>query len=76
MQSLILAFLFTGYGAGLIGKVAPLGAVGIAIGIFLLQLPLSAWWLSRYRYGPLEWLLRAFTNLEWPGWPAAGRVHR
>jgi uncharacterized protein len=76
MQSLVLAFVFTGYGAGLIGKVAPLGAVGIAIGIFLLQLPLSAWWLSRYRYGPLEWLLRAFTNLEWPGWQAAGRVHR
>jgi uncharacterized membrane protein YeiB len=71
MQSLVLAFVFTGYGAGLIGKVAPLGAVGIAIGIFLLQLPLSAWWLSRYRYGPLEWLLRAFTNLEWPGWQAA-----
>ena len=25
------------------------------------QLALSTWWLSRYRYGPMEWLWRAIT---------------
>ena len=23
-----------------------------------LQVPFSAWWLGRYRYGPVEWLWR------------------
>jgi len=72
-QSLVLAFIFTGYGAGLIGEVSPLGAIAIAFGVFLVQLPISAWSLNRYRYGPLEWLLRAFTNLEWPSWRAGPR---
>ncbi|MGI9556644.1 MAG: DUF418 domain-containing protein [Solirubrobacterales bacterium] len=78
LQSFVLAFIFTGYGAGLIGQVSPLGAIAIAFGVFLLQLPASAWWLKRFRYGPLEWVLRAFTNLAWPRWrvdrPAESQV--
>ena len=34
--------------------------------VFALQLLLSRWWLSRYRYGPMEWAWRAFTYLQWP----------
>jgi uncharacterized protein len=34
--------------------------------VFALQLLLSRWWLSRYRYGPMEWAWRAFTCLQWP----------
>jgi uncharacterized protein len=26
-----------------------------------LQIPLSAWWLSRYRFGPIEWVWRRLT---------------
>jgi uncharacterized protein len=29
--------------------------------IYGLQIPLSRWWLSRFRYGPLEWLWRTLT---------------
>ena len=50
--------------------------LGVALGVFALQLPPSAWWLSRYRYGPLEWLLRAFTSIEWPRSRAATQSAR
>ncbi len=33
----------------------------IAAGIIAVQLPLSAWWLSRYRFGPVEWIWRRLT---------------
>ena len=28
------------------------------LALFGLQIPLSRWWLGRYRYGPIEWLWR------------------
>ncbi|MBE1484563.1 DUF418 domain-containing protein [Plantactinospora soyae] len=67
-QSLICAIIFTGWGFGLIGHVSPLGAVLIAVAIFLAQLLVSAVWLGRYRYGPAEFCLRAVTNAEVPAW--------
>ena len=27
----------------------------------VLQIPLSAWWLSRFRFGPVEWIWRRLT---------------
>lgn len=68
LQSLICAFLFTGYGLGLVGRVSPVGALGIAGAIYAGQLVASAWWMRRHRYGPLEWLLRWFTIGERPPW--------
>jgi len=67
-QSLVCALLFTGYGFGLIGRVSPLAAGGLAALLFALQLPLSRWWLRRFAYGPAEWLLRALTIARWPRW--------
>ncbi|GAB3842755.1 DUF418 domain-containing protein [Dactylosporangium cerinum] len=67
-QSLLCVLLFTGAGLGLIGTVPPLGVLAIAFAIFAAQLPVSAWWMRRHRYGPVEWLLRAVTNAEWPAW--------
>jgi len=29
--------------------------------IILIQIPLSAWWLSRFRFGPVEWIRRRLT---------------
>ncbi|PAC28987.1 hypothetical protein BWI92_17230 [Flectobacillus sp. BAB-3569] len=34
-------------------------------GIFLFQIRLSKWWLSRYYYGPIEWLWRSATYGKW-----------
>lgn len=68
MQSVVCAFLFTGWGLRLTGSVSPGAGLAIAVGIFLAQLPLSAWWLRRHAYGPVEWLLRALTVGAWPAW--------
>lgn len=71
LQSLICAFIFTGYGLRLHGQLAPLPVLGIALAIFAAQMVMSAWWLRRFAYGPLEWLLRALTNAAWPRGRAA-----
>jgi uncharacterized protein len=36
----------------------------LSIAIFALQLPFSMWWLSRFQYGPFEWLWRTLTYLR------------
>ena len=66
MQSLVCAWIFLAYGLRWIGTIGPLAATGIAFAIFAAQLVLSRWWLGRFVYGPVEWVLRAFTNLELP----------
>jgi len=53
--------LFYGYGFGLYGKLGPAITILIAIAIFVAQIFLSNWWLSRYRFGPLEWVWRSLT---------------
>lgn len=68
MQSVICAFLFTGWGLRLFASVSPLATVGIAVAIFAAQLPWSAWWLRHHAYGPVEWLLRALTIGALPPW--------
>lgn len=66
LQSAVCAWLFLAYGLRWIGATPPLAAMGIAFAIFGCQLPLSRWWMGRFAYGPVEWLLRAFTNLALP----------
>ncbi|MER5962177.1 DUF418 domain-containing protein [Streptomyces sp. NPDC002057] len=65
-QSLVCALLFTGYGAGLVGRVSPPVVLAIALALFAAQIVVSRWWLRRHRYGPVEWLLRAWTTLSRP----------
>jgi uncharacterized protein len=33
--------------------------------VLALQLLFSAWWMTRYKMGPFEWLLRSFTYWKW-----------
>jgi uncharacterized protein len=66
-QSLLAVLVFTGVGLGLVGRVGPATVLLIATAIFAVQLWFSAWWLTRHRYGPVEWVLRAITNAERPG---------
>jgi len=43
-------------------SVAPLANVGrMALSHYLLQIPFSAAWLMRFRFGPLEWAWRSMT---------------
>jgi uncharacterized protein len=61
MESIILGFIFYGYGFGLFGRLGPYAAAGIGIAVYILQIQFSRWWLARYRFGPFEWLWRSLT---------------
>ena len=61
MHSVIGALLFNGYGFGLYEQVGAAALWGVTLLIFLAQIPLSGWWLSRFRFGPMEWLWRSLT---------------
>ncbi|WP_433270162.1 DUF418 domain-containing protein [Micromonospora vinacea] len=61
-QSLVCVLVFTGVGWGLVGRTSPAQTLLIALVIFAVQLVASAWWLRRFRYGPVEWALRAWTH--------------
>jgi uncharacterized protein len=58
MQSLVFALVFFGYGLGQFGQHGPAAAFGFGVLVFTVQCFTSAWWLRRYRFGPLEWLWR------------------
>ena len=60
-QSLICTTIFYSYGLGLYGKVGPAAGAALTIAIFAVQIPLSVWWLRRFRFGPMEWLWRSLT---------------
>lgn len=60
-QSLAATWIFNGYGLGLYGRVGPLAACGIALGIFGVQAAASLWWMARHGQGPLEALWKRFT---------------
>jgi uncharacterized protein len=58
-QSLILGWIFYGYGLGLFGKASVTTALAIGVVVYAVGAVISAWWLERYRYGPVEWLWRS-----------------
>ena len=60
-HSLIALLLFRSVGLGLYGELEVWHAILLTLLIFGLQIPLSKWWLGRFRYGPLEWLWRSLT---------------
>jgi uncharacterized protein len=57
-QSIVFGWIFYGYGLGLFGQLGVTGALGIGLAVYFVQVLFSAWWLGRYRYGPVEWLWR------------------
>ncbi len=61
MQSVICTLLFYGYGLGLHGKVGVAQGVGLTVLIWGVQVAWSTLWLTRYQYGPMEWLWRSLT---------------
>jgi uncharacterized protein len=68
LQSIVCTTLFYSYGLGLYGKVGPLLALPLTLVVYALQVPFSKWWLSRHRYGPVEWVWRRLTyGVSWKG---------
>lgn len=61
MQSLFYIFAVYGFGLGLMAMLGATLSLGLAVALFALQIAFSRWWLSRYRFGPLEWIWRCLT---------------
>jgi uncharacterized protein len=62
LQTLIGVTLFYHWGFGLWGKVGPALDLLLAVAIFfVIQVPLTRWWLSRFQQGPMEYLWRVLT---------------
>ncbi len=61
IQTIICTFIFYGHGLGYFGSVDRRGQIVIVIIIWLFQLVSSSFWLSRFWFGPAEWLWRSLT---------------
>jgi uncharacterized protein len=62
LQTLIAVTLFYHWGFNLWGKVGPALDLVLAVAVFfVIQVPLSRWWLSRFQVGPMEYLWRVLT---------------
>jgi uncharacterized protein len=61
LQSVVCAFLFTGYGFGLYGRLERYQLYYAVAGCWAISLVASPIWLRHYRFGPLEWCWRSLT---------------
>ena len=68
LQSVVLGWIFYGYGLGLMGHVGAAAGIIISFVIFAVQAWLSAAWLRTHRFGPLEWLWRTLMYGERQPW--------
>jgi len=58
MQNILATFLFSGIGFKIYNTLPYWFYFFLAVFVFIIQLFLSKWWLSKYNYGPVEWLWR------------------
>ncbi|WP_367318321.1 DUF418 domain-containing protein [Streptomyces sp. HUAS ZL42] len=65
-QSLVAAFVFTGYGLACYGRHGTAAVLAGAVVLYVAQLTVSNRLLRHLRYGPAEWLLRTATLARRP----------
>jgi len=61
MQTIINILIFNGIGFGLAGKIGPSIYTPIFVSMMILQIFFSRWWLSKYQFGPAEWIWKSLT---------------
>ena len=64
-QSLICAIFFYGYAMANWGMPRAQQVLFVFV-VYAAQIGFSHWWLSRFQYGPMEWLWRGFTYWQVP----------
>lgn len=76
LMSLLAMFTFYGNGLGLFGSVDRVQQALLVLAIWGVVLVVTPLWLSRFRYGPLEWLWRTLAYLKRQPLllPASGRA--
>jgi len=63
-QNILAAFIFSGIGLGIADTMPYWFYFSLAVFVFIIQLFISKWWLSKYNYGPIEWLWRSASYLK------------
>jgi uncharacterized protein len=63
-ESILLAAIFCGWGLGLFGVLSLTQALLVALGVWVALEISSKQWLRWFAYGPFEWILRSWSNLE------------
>ncbi|WP_020210179.1 DUF418 domain-containing protein [Gilvimarinus chinensis] len=71
-QSALGAFIFYGFGLGWYGQLERAELYLVVAGIWTLQILTAHWWLTRYKFGPLEWLWRSL--VYWQPQPMAQQL--
>ena len=71
MQSLVCTSFFLC--TGLYGKLGATWCLALTAGLYAGQVFLSNWWLSYFRYGPMEWVWRGLTHGRFPAFLPIGR---
>jgi uncharacterized protein len=66
LQTLICVGILARTGLGPLGPITPVAGVAISVAIFAVQVAASRRWLTRFRFGPAEWLCRALAYGEPP----------
>jgi len=66
LQSTIGIGILARTGLGPLGPLTPPLGCAVAVLIFAGQVVVSRWWLSRFRFGPVEWFWRAVTYASLP----------
>ncbi len=61
LQSVLGLLIFTTLGLGLYGRFTGFYLYVMVAGYWVVQITFSNWWLSRYRFGPAEWLWKSLT---------------
>lgn len=68
LQSIVSTFIFYSYGLGLYGEISAFTGSLLVIGIFIIQVVISHYWVKRFAYGPVEWMWRSFTYMKIQKW--------
>ena len=64
IQTVIATFIFYGIGLGLFGYVNRAYQLVIMFFIWFVLLKLCPMWVSKYHYGPVEWIWRILTHMK------------
>jgi uncharacterized protein len=63
-QSVICSLLFYGHGFGWFGQFERVELLYVVVAIWVFQITFSNLWLSKFRFGPLEWAWRSATYVR------------
>lgn len=64
LQSVLGSFIYYSWGLAWVGTIPSRFSFLMALGLIVIQMALSSWWLKNFRYGPVEWLWRSLTHFK------------